>query len=300
MAPLGSSALHLVPPRRHRTTARTTARRGTRPATSDPAPPSPAHRRRDHGPPRPPRGAHATAVHAMYRRRTPSRDPGTPHHPTPGAPMPPAPPPQSPPPAYQALCSHTHLFPGARCRLQGLPHPEAFAADPEPIDVHLRFSDGTAAPADLRTDPATLTVAAHTTAGHPARRKRLGRQGIHARRGRGGDDHRRPRPVTPARRGRIGRRAHRDPARDESPSGTGENTMRNEARGTKPSTTAYSATRPSGRRPGGAPGAVRPCRSAAPWAVSRPRGPARGSTRASPAHVPPDRGAPSPVASFPW
>ncbi|MFF8746147.1 hypothetical protein [Streptomyces californicus] len=78
--------------------------------------------------------------------------------------MPPAPTPQSPPPAYQALCSHTHLFPGARCRLQGLPHPEAFAAAPEPLDVHLRFSDGTAAPADLRTDPATLTVAAHTTA----------------------------------------------------------------------------------------------------------------------------------------
>ncbi|MFE9460416.1 hypothetical protein [Streptomyces californicus] len=86
--------------------------------------------------------------------------------------MPPTPPPQSPPPSYQALCSHTHLFPGARCRLQGLPHPEAFAAAPEPIDVYLRFSDGTAAPADLRTGtataPATLAVAAHTTAaGNP-------------------------------------------------------------------------------------------------------------------------------------
>ncbi|MFH8886437.1 hypothetical protein [Streptomyces californicus] len=78
--------------------------------------------------------------------------------------MPPAPPPQNPPPAYQALCSHTHLFPGARCRLQGLPHPEAFATTPEPIDIHLLFSDGTAAPADLRTAPASLTVAAHTTA----------------------------------------------------------------------------------------------------------------------------------------
>ncbi|MDQ0985276.1 hypothetical protein [Streptomyces sp. V2I9] len=90
--------------------------------------------------------------------------------------MPPAPPspnprnpqdPEDPPPSYLALCSHTHLFPGARCRLQGLPHPEAFTSAPESIDIHLRFSDGTAAPADLRTGPgtaATLTVAAHTTA----------------------------------------------------------------------------------------------------------------------------------------
>ncbi|CAM5281053.1 Putative multidrug resistance protein MdtD [Streptomyces microflavus] len=35
-------------------------------------------------------------------------------------------------PTYVALCSHTHLFPGARCRLQGLPDPTAFAAAPSP------------------------------------------------------------------------------------------------------------------------------------------------------------------------
>lgn len=71
------------------------------------------------------------------------------------------------PKAYLALCTHTHLFPGARCRLQGLPHPEAFAATPEPIDVYLRFSDGTATAAELAPDAPTgpsLTVAAYTTA----------------------------------------------------------------------------------------------------------------------------------------
>lgn len=71
------------------------------------------------------------------------------------------------PKAYSALCTHTHLFPGARCRLQGLPHPAAFAAAPEPTDVHLRFSDGTATSAELHTEtPAGpfLTVAAYTTA----------------------------------------------------------------------------------------------------------------------------------------
>ncbi|WP_097867424.1 hypothetical protein [Streptomyces sp. rh34] len=71
------------------------------------------------------------------------------------------------PKAYLALCTHTHLFPGARCRLQGLPDPAAFAANPAPTDVHLRFSDGTATAAELRTEPPTgpsLTVAPYTTA----------------------------------------------------------------------------------------------------------------------------------------
>ncbi|MFI7328131.1 hypothetical protein ACIBQ3_26325 [Streptomyces rubiginosohelvolus] len=71
------------------------------------------------------------------------------------------------PNAYLALCTHTHLFPGARCRLQGLPRPAAFAAAPEPIEVHLRFSDGAAAAAELRTASPTgpaLAVAAYTTA----------------------------------------------------------------------------------------------------------------------------------------
>ncbi|MDX3606546.1 MULTISPECIES: hypothetical protein [Streptomyces] len=69
--------------------------------------------------------------------------------------------------AYLALCTHTHLFPGARCRLQDLPHPAAFATAPEPIEVYLSFSDGTATAAALHTgSPAgpTLAVAAYTTA----------------------------------------------------------------------------------------------------------------------------------------
>ncbi|MGW6583675.1 hypothetical protein ACWF76_30560 [Streptomyces globisporus] len=69
--------------------------------------------------------------------------------------------------AYPALCTHTHLFPGARCRLQGLPHPAAFAAAPEPIEAYLRFSDGAATAAELHTGSPTgptLTVAAYTTA----------------------------------------------------------------------------------------------------------------------------------------
>ncbi|MEW1615130.1 MULTISPECIES: hypothetical protein [unclassified Streptomyces] len=67
---------------------------------------------------------------------------------------------------FLALCGHTHLFPGARCHLQGLPDPAAFAAAPQPIDVYLRFSDGAATDAELRTeDPAgpVLTVPAYTT-----------------------------------------------------------------------------------------------------------------------------------------
>ncbi|MFH9609743.1 hypothetical protein [Streptomyces sp. NPDC017448] len=72
---------------------------------------------------------------------------------------------EDPPASCLALCSHTHLFPGVRCRLQGLHRPKAFATAPEPLDLYLRFSDGTAAAAELRTGTATtLTVAAHTTA----------------------------------------------------------------------------------------------------------------------------------------
>ncbi|XMN07446.1 hypothetical protein ACK8N7_16045 [Streptomyces griseobrunneus] len=69
-------------------------------------------------------------------------------------------------PTFLALCSHTHLFPGARCRLQGLPEPTAFAGSPQPIDIYLRFSDGAATDAELRTDDPTgpaLTVPAYTT-----------------------------------------------------------------------------------------------------------------------------------------
>ncbi|MFI5805030.1 hypothetical protein [Streptomyces sp. NPDC051561] len=67
---------------------------------------------------------------------------------------------------FPALCGYTHLFPGVRCRLQGLPDPQAFAAAPRPVGVDLNFSDGTSADADLRTDGdagPVLVVPAHTT-----------------------------------------------------------------------------------------------------------------------------------------
>ncbi|NED76233.1 hypothetical protein G3I51_28765 [Streptomyces sp. SID9944] len=68
---------------------------------------------------------------------------------------------------FPAVCGHTHLFPGARCRVQGLPDPAAFAAGPSPLDVDLRFSDGVLTAAELRTGtPAgpVLAVPAYTTA----------------------------------------------------------------------------------------------------------------------------------------
>ncbi|WP_121716185.1 hypothetical protein [Streptomyces sp. E5N91] len=70
---------------------------------------------------------------------------------------------------FPALCGHTHLFPGARCRVQGLPDPGAFAVKPRPLDVDLRFSDGVLVAARLLTEPGegsplVLAVPAHTTA----------------------------------------------------------------------------------------------------------------------------------------
>ncbi|MBT2443968.1 hypothetical protein J7E93_28525 [Streptomyces sp. ISL-36] len=67
---------------------------------------------------------------------------------------------------FPAVCGSTHLFPGARCRLQGLPDPRAFIADPWPIGVDLHFSDAVAADAELRNDDPTglvLAVPAYTT-----------------------------------------------------------------------------------------------------------------------------------------
>ncbi|MFH8894651.1 hypothetical protein [Streptomyces sp. NPDC017949] len=43
--------------------------------------------------------------------------------------------------AFLAVCRHTHLFPGARCRIQGLVDPHAFAAGPWPLEVELRTGD---------------------------------------------------------------------------------------------------------------------------------------------------------------
>ncbi|MET7363599.1 hypothetical protein ABZS76_34865 [Streptomyces sp. NPDC005562] len=70
------------------------------------------------------------------------------------------------PETVPATCGHTHLFPGARCRLQGLHDPHAFAAAPWPVGVDLRFSDGVIVDAELRAggeaDP-VLTVPSYTT-----------------------------------------------------------------------------------------------------------------------------------------
>ncbi|MFJ4769346.1 hypothetical protein ACIP88_09540 [Streptomyces uncialis] len=75
------------------------------------------------------------------------------------------------PDTFLAVCGNTHLYPGARCRLQGLPDPRTFAARPQPVDVLLRFSDSVTTDAELRTDGpvgAVLTVPAYTTrAGTP-------------------------------------------------------------------------------------------------------------------------------------
>ncbi|MEU3060690.1 hypothetical protein AB0P12_27105 [Streptomyces subrutilus] len=78
------------------------------------------------------------------------------------------------PDAFPAVCGHTHLYPGARCRLQGLPDPGAFAEHPRPVDLELRFSDDVVTEAELRTGGpgvgalAVLGVGAYTTgAGTP-------------------------------------------------------------------------------------------------------------------------------------
>ncbi|MFI8878952.1 hypothetical protein [Streptomyces sp. NPDC055243] len=71
---------------------------------------------------------------------------------------------------FLAVCGHTHLFPGAHCRLLGLSDPTAFAAEPWPIDVELRLSDDVVTEAQLRADSMgpVLTVSAYTTgAGTP-------------------------------------------------------------------------------------------------------------------------------------
>ncbi|QEU77558.1 hypothetical protein [Streptomyces subrutilus] len=68
--------------------------------------------------------------------------------------------------AFLAVCGHTHLFPGARCRLRGLPDPHAFARAPRPVELELRFSDDVVAEARLRTEDRTgavLAVPAYTT-----------------------------------------------------------------------------------------------------------------------------------------
>ncbi|MFF1695446.1 hypothetical protein ACFVXC_17705 [Streptomyces sp. NPDC058257] len=68
--------------------------------------------------------------------------------------------------AFLAVCGHTHLFPGARCRIQGLPDPQAFATEPWPIELELRLSDDVVTQAELVTAKSTgpvLTVLSYTT-----------------------------------------------------------------------------------------------------------------------------------------
>ncbi|MFJ5293927.1 hypothetical protein [Streptomyces sp. NPDC088348] len=67
---------------------------------------------------------------------------------------------------FLAVCGHTHLFPGARCRIQGLSDPRAFAEDPWAVELELRLSDDVETDAELRTtDPMgpVLAVPAYTT-----------------------------------------------------------------------------------------------------------------------------------------
>ena len=95
-----------------------------------------------------------TGTAALPRRLTDDTRPPV-HQPPPEGPL-----------TYPATCAHTHLFPGARCRVQGLPDARAFAAHPRPIEVDLRFSDGAGADAELRTDGESgpvLAVPAYTT-----------------------------------------------------------------------------------------------------------------------------------------
>ncbi|GHB35395.1 hypothetical protein GCM10010331_23430 [Streptomyces xanthochromogenes] len=68
--------------------------------------------------------------------------------------------------AFLAVCGNTHLFPGARCRVQGLSDPTAFAADPRPVELELRLSDDVVTEAELhpsRPVGPVLTVSAYTT-----------------------------------------------------------------------------------------------------------------------------------------
>lgn len=73
--------------------------------------------------------------------------------------------------AVLAVCGHTHLFPGARCRIQGLSDPRAFAQDPQSIELELRLSGDAGTQAELLTvDPSrpALSVSGYVTgAGTP-------------------------------------------------------------------------------------------------------------------------------------
>lgn len=67
---------------------------------------------------------------------------------------------------YPAVCDHTHLFRGARVRVQGLADPAGYAARPLPLDLELVFSDGVVLTVEVLVSDgsgAALAVPAHTT-----------------------------------------------------------------------------------------------------------------------------------------
>ncbi|MGY5633688.1 hypothetical protein ACW7N6_35335 [Streptomyces sp. UC1A3] len=119
--------------------------------------------------------------------------------------------------AFQAVCGHTHLFPGARCLLLELPDPDGFAADPRPIDLHLRFRDDVVTAAELRIEEqagAVLDVPPYTTGAGTPRGSHLADPAPGPSRGRRGADDRQPPLTRPARAARLGpAAAPRGPAR---------------------------------------------------------------------------------------
>ncbi|MDT0266470.1 hypothetical protein RM844_09185 [Streptomyces sp. DSM 44915] len=67
---------------------------------------------------------------------------------------------------YPAVCGFSHLFRGARVRVQGLPDPAGYVAAPAPVSLELLFSDGVTLLAEVLVDAggaALLAVPAYTT-----------------------------------------------------------------------------------------------------------------------------------------
>ncbi|MGP3776028.1 hypothetical protein ACTWJ8_34900 [Streptomyces sp. SDT5-1] len=69
----------------------------------------------------------------------------------------------------RAQVDHSHLFPGARVRVEGLEAPSAQLDDPQPLTFVVHFADGEEAAAELLVpgdgDPGSsvLAVEAHTS-----------------------------------------------------------------------------------------------------------------------------------------
>lgn len=69
----------------------------------------------------------------------------------------------------RAHTEHSHLFPGARIRVEGLDAPAAHLDTPQPLSFVVRFADDEEAaaevlvPGDGRPDSTVLAVEAHTT-----------------------------------------------------------------------------------------------------------------------------------------